>query len=323
MNPPLSSRTATPSTVELFTIARTIVRLVEEDTRPNAERLREYGDAGRASLERTLFSPAPIYPEYEEAMLARSLAYWRRTVGEANTTLARVLKGRTPEQTARDLVRGSRLADVAYRKRLVEGKQAAVAASDDSMILLAREIDPEARAIRKIAEDEVDGVLASQYALIAKALFEDKGTSTYPDATFTLRLAYGQVKGLQMEGKPVAAYTTIGGAFEHARVHGNTDPYNLPPSWFQARDAGRLNLETPLNLVTTSDTIGGNSGSPVIDRSGAVIGLNFDRNRFGLARDFGYDDRLGRNIAVNVRGITEALRAVYRADGLLRELQNR
>src|SRR5205807_1559067 len=110
---------------------------------------------------------------------------------------------------------------------------------------------------------------------------EDKGTSTYPDATFTLRLAYGQVKGLQMEGKQVAAYTTIGGAFEHARSHGNTDPYNLPPSWFQARDAGRLNLETPLNLVTTSDTIGGISGSPVIDRSGAVIGLNFDRNRFG------------------------------------------
>ena len=135
---------------QLFEIARTIVRLVEEDTKPNAERLREFGDAGRASLERSLFSPAPIYPEYEEATLARSLAYWRRTVGEANTTLARVLKGRTPEQTARDLVRGSRLADVAYRKRLVEGKQAAVAASDDSMILLAREIDPEARAIRKI-----------------------------------------------------------------------------------------------------------------------------------------------------------------------------
>ncbi|MGP0063162.1 MAG: S46 family peptidase [Isosphaeraceae bacterium] len=308
---------------ELFEIARTIVRLVEEDTKPNAERLREYGDAGRASLERALYSPAPIYPEFEEAKLARSLAYWRRTAGESDPTLIRVLDGRTPEEVARKLVAGSRLADVETRKRLVKGGREAVAASDDPMIRLARDVDVDARAVRKVVEDEIEGVQTSQYALIAKALFEDQGTSTYPDATFTLRLAFGVVKGYEPDGKRVPAYTTIGGAFGHAAAHGNSDPYALPASWREARDAGRLDLDTPLNFVTTCDTIGGNSGSPLIDRSGAVIGLNFDRNRYGLARDFGYDDRFGRNIAVDVRGITKALRSIYRADAILRELRGR
>jgi hypothetical protein len=307
----------------LFTIARTIVRLVEEDTKPNADRLREFGDAGRASLERTLYSPAPIYPEYEEARLARSLEYWRYTMGDTDATVVRVLAGRTPEKAAEEFVRGSKLTDVAVRRQLVKGGRGAVAASDDPMIRLARDVDAQARALRKIMEDEVEGVQTAQYALISRALFEDQGTSTYPDATFTLRLAFGVVKGFEPEGRPVPPYTTMGGAFGHAEAHGNTDPYELPASWLEARAAGRLILDTPLNFVTTADTIGGNSGSPVIDRSGAVVGLNFDRNRYGLARDFGYDDRLGRNIAVDVRGITEALRSIYRADALLGELRGR
>jgi Peptidase S46 len=177
--------------------------------------------------------------------------------------------------------------------------------------------------VRKIHDDQVEGVQNAQYALIARALFEDQGTSAYPDATFTLRLAYGVVKGYEVDGRRVPAFTTIGGAFKHAEAHGNADPYALPTSWAEVRAAGRLNLDTPLDLATTCDTIGGNSGSPVIDRGGAVIGLNFDRNRYGLARDFGYDDRLGRNIAVDVRGITEALRSIYHAEVLLRELQRR
>ena len=306
---------------ELFKIARTIVRLVEEDTKPNADRLREYGDAGRASLEQALYSPAPIYPEFEEAKLARSLAFWRRTAGDSEPTLVRILNARTPEETAHKLVTGSRLTDVAARKALVKGGREAVARSDDPMIRLARDIDAEARAVRKVFEDEVEGVQTAQYALIAKALFEDQGTSTYPDATFTLRLAFGVVNGYAPDGVQVPAYTTIAEAFGHAAAHDNAGPYELPETWFDARAAGRLTLDVPLNLVTTCDTIGGNSGSPVIDRSGAVIGLNFDRNRYGLARDFGYDDRYGRNIAVDVRGITEAIRSIYHADELLRELR--
>jgi hypothetical protein len=307
----------------LFTIARTIVRLVEEDEKPNSERLREYGQAGRASLEQSLYSPAPIYPEYEEAKLARSLSFWRDTVGESDPTVRKVLGGRSPAQAAAALVRGGRLADVALRKSLVLGGKAAVAASTDPMIGLARAVDPEARAVRKVQEAEVEDVHTAQYALIARASFEDQGTSTYPDATFTLRLAFGQVKGYEADGRAIAPFTTIGGAFEHAAAHGNVDPYRLPGSWIEAHDAGRLARETPLNFATTSDTIGGNSGSPIVARSGAVVGLNFDRNRFGLARDFGYDDRQGRNIAVDVRSITEALRSVYHAEALLKELCGR
>src|SRR5262245_52035176 len=189
------------------------------------------------------------------------------------------------------------------------------------MIRLARDVDGAARAIRKIVDDQVDGVQASQYALIARALFQDRGTSAYPDATFTLRLAFGVVKGIEADGQRVPAYTTIGGAFSHADAHGNTDPYVLPKSWLSARNDGRLDLNAPLNFATTADTIGGNSGSPLVNREGAVIGLNFDRNRYGLARDFGYDDRLGRNIAVDVRAITEALKSIYAADTLLTELR--
>lgn len=304
----------------LFPIARTIVRLVEEDARPNAERLREYGDAGRASLERSLYSPAPIYPEFEEARLARSLAFWRREMGDSDPTVRKVLAGRTPAQAARDLVRGTRLANVAFRKELVHGGRPSVAASDDPMIRLARDVDAESRAVRKVMDDEVDGVLAEQYARIARAGFEDRGISTYPDATFTLRLAFGVVKGYEADGRRVPAFTTLAGAFAHAEAHNNVEPYAIPATWFEARSAGRLALDTPLDFVTTADTIGGNSGSPIVDRSGAVVGLNFDRNRYGLARDFGYDDRQGRNIAVDVRGIAEALRSIYHADALLQEL---
>jgi hypothetical protein len=306
---------------DLFRIARTIVRLVEEDAKPNAERLREFGEAGRASLEQRLYSPAPIYADYEAAKLARSLAYWQKTMGESDQSVARVLAGRAPEEVAREAVRGSHLADIGVRTALVQGGRSAVAASDDSLIRLARAVDPAARAVRKIVEDQVDGVQAPQYALIAKAFFADQGTSAYPDATFTLRLAFGTVKGFEADGQRVPAFATIGGAFTHATAHGDADPYLLPESWLAAGTAGRLNLSVPLNFVSTADTIGGNSGSPLIDREGAVIGLNFDRNRFGLARDFGYDDRFGRNIAVDVRGIAEALRAIYSADALLAELK--
>jgi hypothetical protein len=189
------------------------------------------------------------------------------------------------------------------------------------MIRLARSLDAESRAVRKIDEAEIGDVLTAQYALIARARFEDQGTSTYPDATFTLRLAFGVVKGYEVDGHAIALFTTIGGAFAHAGAHGDVEPYKLPASWVQARQAGRLSLETPLNFVSTSDTIGGSSGSPIVARSGAVVGLNFDSNRYGLSRDFGYDDRQGRNIAVDVRAITEALRSVYRADSILRELR--
>jgi hypothetical protein len=304
---------------ELFSIARTLVRLAEEDQKPNADRLREYQDAGRKPLELALYSSAPIYPEFEKARLAHSLEFWARHMPD-HPLVQEVLKGRSPEQAAVELIDGSTLADVAVRRKIAEGGTRAIDESRDTMIALARLVDPEARKIRKLREDQVEGVEASQYGLLARAMFEEFGDRVYPDATFTLRLAFGTIKGYQQDGKTIAPYTTIGGAFEHAQAHGNKPPYELPESWIEARREKRLNLDTPFNFVSTADIIGGNSGSPVIDRKGELVGIIFDGNIHSLVLDFGYDDKQARAIAVDVRGIAEALRSVYSARTLLSEL---
>jgi hypothetical protein len=307
----------------LFAIARTLVRLAEEKGKPNPDRLREYRDSALDSLRLGLFSDAPIYPDYEKAKLAHSLAFWKRTMGAGDPMVERVLRGRTPDQAAEDLVNGTKLADVALRKKLADEGTAAIMALDDPMIKLAIAIDPDSRALRKTFEDEVEGVLTAQYGLISKAIFAEKGDSTYPDATFTLRLAFGTVRGYELHGKFIAPFTTIGGAFEHAQAHGNTPPYQLPPSWFKARDERRLRLDTPLNFVSTADIIGGNSGSPVVNRENEVVGLIFDGNIHSLVLDFVYDDRLARAISVDSRAIVEALQSIYGARELVEELTAR
>jgi hypothetical protein len=300
-----------------------LVRLTEEKGKPNSDRLREYSDAGLESLEQRLFSPAPIYPEYEKTKLARSLAFWAKKLGPDSSMIAKVLQGRTPEAAAADLVDGTKLADVAERKKIAEGGSAAIASSQDSMIKLANLLDSEARAIRKEREDAVEGVESAQYGLIAKALFEEQGDSVYPDATFTLRLAYGTVKSYMQDGKLIPPFTTIGGAFAHAERHGNMPPYELPPSWIAAKKAGKLNLDTPLNFVSTADIIGGNSGSPVVDREGRVVGLIFDGNIQSLVLDFAFDDKQARAVSVDSRAIVEALRSIYGAEDLAKELTTR
>ncbi len=304
---------------ELFSIARVLVRLAQEDAKPNSDRLREYQEAGRRSLELMLYSSAPIYPEFETAKLANSLEYWK-TIMPDDPLIARVLQGRSPEEVAASLVQNTKLADVAERKRLAEGGLKAIEASDDPMIKLALAIDSDARKYRKIREDEVESVEASNYALLSRASFEAYGDSVYPDATFTLRLAFGTVAGYEQDGQTIPPYTTLEGAFEHAAKHGNQPPYELPETWLQAKQAGRLKLDTPFDFVCTADIIGGNSGSPVVDRSGAVVGLIFDGNIQSLVLDFGYDDTQARAISVDSRAIVEALRSVYQADDLLKEI---
>ena len=304
---------------QTFHVARSLLRLAEESEKPNGERLKEYRDSARPSLELALFSEAPVYPEYETAKLAHSLAYWKKITPD-DPRIAKVLQGRTPEEAAKALVGGSKLADVSVRKKLAEGGARALADSDDSMIKLAKLVDADARALRKRREEEVEGVEASQYALIAKAIFEDQGDTVYPDATFTLRLAFGTVKGYSVDGKSIAPYTTIGGAFEHAAKHGNTPPYELPPSWIDSKKDGRLNLATPLDFVCTADIIGGNSGSPVVNREGEVVGLIFDGNIQSLVLDFGFEEKVARAVSVDSRAIVEALKTIYRADGLVKEL---
>ncbi|WP_197490719.1 S46 family peptidase [Planctomyces sp. SH-PL62] len=306
----------------LFHIARDLVRLADEKAKPNADRLKEYRDSALESLELELFSDAPIYPAFEQAKFAFGLDYWKK-VAPDDPNLARVLDGRSSEQAAAALVGGSKLADVAVRRKLAEGGKAAIEASDDPMIKLAVAVDPEARALRKEREDKVEGVEAANYALIARALFEEKGDSIYPDATFTLRLAFGVVKGYKVDGKDVPPFTNIEGAFDHEAAHDAKPPYALPKSWHEAKASGLLKLETPINFVSTADIIGGNSGSPVVNKDNEVVGLIFDGNIQSLVLDFGYEDVVARAVSVDSRGIMEALRSVYRADDLVRELTAR
>jgi hypothetical protein len=203
------------------------------------------------------------------------------------------------------------------------GGKDAILHSDDPMIKLALLVDPESRRLRKEREDRVEGVEDANYALIAKALFEERGDSVYPDATFTLRLAFGLIKGYEVDGKAVPPFTVVEGAFEHAKAHGEKPPYALPASWHEARRAGRLNLQTPFNFVSTADIIGGNSGSPVVNRANEVVGLIFDGNIQSLVLDFGYDDKIARAVSVDSRVILEALHSVYKAERLEKELTGR
>jgi hypothetical protein len=306
---------------ELFTIARVLVRLAAEKTKPNSDRLEDFRESALNSLEVKLFSEAPIYPELEVARLAHSLGQWKKLMPE-DPLVARVLHGRSVDEAARQMGEGSKLADVQVRRKLAAGGLAAIEASDDPMIKLALAVDADARAVRKIHEDQVEGVERTNYALIARSLFDENGAAVYPDATFTLRLAFGTVKGYELADKDVPAFTTIGGAFDHAKAHGDKPPYALPKTWFIARDSGGLRMETPLNFVSTADIIGGNSGSPVVNRDNEVVGLIFDGNIQSLVLDFGYDDKVARAVSVDSRAIIEALRSIYQADRLVTELTN-
>ncbi len=302
----------------LFRIARHLVRLAEERPKPNAERLREYRDSALASLELQLFSPAPIYPELERAKLAASLTFLAEVLGGGHPLVARALEGKSPAARAADLMAATKLADPAERRRLAAEGKKAVDASGDSMLRFAAGLDAEARQFRKRFEEEVEEVERQAYGQIARARFDLYGTGVAPDATFTLRLAFGVVKGYRVDGEDLPFHTTFGGAFDRAERQRHKEPFVLPKRWMEARS--KLDPKTPFNFVSTADTIGGNSGSPVINRAGELVGVNFDRNRHGLVRNFVYTEEQARHIAVHSRGILEALRTLYSAGPLVDEL---
>ncbi|HEY0003229.1 MAG TPA: S46 family peptidase [Pyrinomonadaceae bacterium] len=301
-----------------FGIARTLVRLAAESRKPEAERLPEYTSSRRASLELGLYSPAPIHDDLEKLKLADSLDFMREVYGASNPLVQRILNGKTPEERAAELIDGTKLKSVEFRKQLAAGGQQAIEASDDPMIVLARSIDREAREVRKRYEDEVVGVERTSYAKIARALFETEGTKLYPDATFTLRLSYGAVKSYMENGQRVGPFTTLGGLYERSAKFGAKFPYNLPPRWMQRKSA--LNLKTPFNFVSTNDIIGGNSGSPTINKNAELVGLIFDGNMQSLVGNFIYDESVNRAISVDSRGMLEILRNVYGANEIVAEL---
>jgi hypothetical protein len=303
---------------ELAQRARVLVRAAAEKTRPNEQRLREFRESNLASLEQELFSTAPIYKSFETLVLADSLAQMQEALGNDNPVVQKALGGKTPTDAAKDLIANTKIDDVSVRKQLYAGGAAAIEASTDPLIVLMRNIDPDARQIRKQFEDQVESVKRRDGARIAGVRFAKRGFTEPPDATFTLRLSYGAVRSYKDNGKTIPYFTTMGGAYQHAAENGNKPPYQLPESWMKAKP--KLNLKTPFNFVSTADIIGGSSGSPTVNKAGELVGIIFDGNIPSLAWNFVYSDKQARAISVDARGIQEALRKIYGATGLADEL---
>lgn len=304
---------------ELFDIARTLLRSAVERQKPDGERLREYRDSAKQSLELELFSTKPIYDDYETLKLSGSLSWLATKLGYTNPIVQQVLAGKTPSERAAELVKTTRVKDVGFRKKLYNGGKEAVDSAGDPMIELARLIDEPSRKVRKIIETQEE-IKRQAHAKLARVRYLTEGTNTYPDATFTLRLAFGAAKGYQEDGKLIPYQTTYRGLYQRAELMNYRHPFDLPERWLKYKS--RLNLDTPLNFVSTADIIGGNSGSPVVNKNCELVGIIFDGNIQSLVLDFYYTDTQARALAVHSQGIIEALRKVYKATALADEILN-
>src|SRR5216684_262019 len=302
----------------LFQVAKTLLRLGDESTKPNGERLREYRESNLPSLKQGLYSEAPIYEDLETVTLTDSLSNLLE-MAPNSPLVQQVLAGKSPQERASELVRGTKLRDVAARKALGEGGKAAVDASNDPMIQVARVVDARARELRKQYDDNIAEVLRQSYAKIANAQFKTSGGDTYPDATFTLRLSYGTVKGFTENGQSVSWGTEVGGGFARAAEHKNKEPFAIPKRWM-SKKAVLDDDKTPYNFVMTADIIGGNSGSPVVNRNNEFVGIIFDGNIQSLPWDYQFDERQGRAVAVHSAGILDALKKIYGVSDLVKEL---
>jgi hypothetical protein len=307
-----------PFDSRLFDDARILVRAAEEREKPSAQRLPGYADSQLPEREKEALAPEPIEGPLEQLLLEFWLSKAREYLTADDPTTGLLLGKDSPETLAARLVGGTHLGDPAVRKALWDGGLKAVSVSDDPMIQYVLRIDPEARRIRAAYEDQVSGPATRAAEVIAKARFAVYGATTYPDATFTLRLSYGAVAGWTYRGKTVAPFTTFSGLYSRATGQA---PFDLDPRWVAARD--KLNPDTVFNFSTDNDIIGGNSGSPMIDAWGEVIGTAFDGNIHSLGGDYGFDPALNRTVAVSAVAITEALTKVYGADGLVKELSQR
>ncbi|MDT7541004.1 MAG: hypothetical protein QOE33_908 [Acidobacteriota bacterium] len=320
--PAMSKRIAftvlTPS--RLGTIASQLVRYAAETAKPNGQRLDEFRESRLESLKLTLLSPAPIYTEMEEAILAAWFEEAQKTLGANDPFVRAALEGGTPSEVAHRVVMGTKLSDVAFRKSLIEGGTDAIAKSNDPLVALARRVEPIYRELRAWNEQHILSVEASAGQRIAEARFAVYGKSVYPDATFTPRISYGRVVGYEEDTTLVPYKTTFYGLYERARGFDERPPFNLPERWKEGKQ--KIDLSTPFNFVYTADTIGGNSGSPVINRDAEIVGLNFDSNIQKLPNRYWYvDDAEGsRAVAVHSAAIIEALRKMYDAGKLADEL---
>ena len=297
----------------LYAIAEDLVLMAAEDMKPSGDRLREYRDSARESFEQQLFSPAPIYNDFEQVKLTDAIAAFIEKRGGDDPLVAQVLQGKSPRERATELIKGTKLGEVETRRLMAKDG----VNESDPMIQLAKVMDADYRALREV-DEELTEIERQAYAKINEATVAVQGTSTYPDATFSLRLAFGTVKGYEEDGTAIAPWTDIRGAFEHQQNHESKGDWVLPQSWHDRRS--KLNLDAPLNFVCTADIIGGNSGSPVINKEAELVGVIFDGNIQSLTSDFFYSDKVGRAVCVHSEGIREALKNIYGATALAAEL---
>lgn len=300
---------------DLMESARTLVRAGAERSRPNEQRLREFTEAALPGVRQRLLAPQPVYPELEILRLTHGLEKMQEYLGPDDPIVRTLLARESARALATRLIRTTRLGDPAYRTALWEGGAGAIETADDPMIVLARRLEPEARRLRKRYDDEVEAVILGAEEQIANVRFALSGTATYPDATFTLRLSYGTVQGWQEDGREIAPFTTL--ETMYARATGQP-PFALPVRWLRAQD--RINLDTRLNFATSNDIVGGNSGSPVVDAQGRLVGLIFDGNIHSIGGNYWFDAARNRAVAVHPAAMLIALAEVYEASGLVREL---
>ena len=294
------------------------MRAAEELGKPNEKRLREFRDSNLPAVKQGLFSQAPIYDELETFRLTYSLTKLREELGADDPFVKKVLGKKSPEELAKELIAGTQLKNVELRKKIWDGGKAALDASGDAFLQLAKMTDPQARAVRKWHDEDIEPAEKKGAEQIAKVKFRIEGTSNYPDATFTLRLSYGSVEGYEEKGRRVSPITVMGGAFGRAT---GREPFALPQSWMVANQDKRINLATPFNMATSNDIIGGNSGSPVFNKDLQVVGLIFDGNIQSLGGENGFDPAVNRAVSVCSPALLESLDRIYGAKRIVAELK--
>ena len=303
---------------DLFAQALTLVRLAAEQEKPDAERLPEFREAALPAVRQRIEAKRPYPKDLEAVVLAQSLRHVRERLGLDDPASRALLGTQSPDEVASSAVENTTLHDPAARAALMKGGRAAIEASPDPLIQLARAVDPFWREARRRLEDDVDAEIDRNTGLIAQALFATRGDRIYPDATFTLRLTYGTVRGWTEGGREIPPFTTLRGLYER---HTGSPPFDLPARWMERK--AHVALDTPFNFVADTDIIGGNSGSPVIDREGRIVGLAFDGNIHSIGGEYWFDEAKNRTVAVDSRGIREALASVYRADRIVQEIDPR